>query len=434
MVGVMFWLNWKLALVALSVLPLFWLRTVTLTKQLREIAQKQRQREGAMAATASESITAIKVVQALSLEEKFMESFALQSEKSLKQDVKGKRLAATLGRSVDVLVAIATALALWYGGVLVLRGEFTAGGLVVFLFYLKYAYRPIQDFAKYTTRMAKASAAGERVIDLLDRVPDVRDLPDAVTAPQFRGTVEFADVHFGYADDQHALHGIDFRVAPGTQVALVGPSGAGKSTLASLILRLYDPTRGAVRIDGADIRSFTLESLRAQISVVLQDNLLFAGSICENIAFGSQGGTEEQIVAAARMANAHDFISALPQGYDTPVGERGVTLSHGQRQRVAIARAAMRQSRIVVLDEPATGLDRANEAAVVGALEHLCQGRTTFLITHDMLHASRSTLIVYLENGHAVERGTHAELLALNGRYARVFMSQRAQHATPAAS
>jgi ATP-binding cassette, subfamily B, bacterial len=427
MIGVMFWLNWRLALVAISVLPLFWLRTATLTRRIRAVAQKQRQREGAMAATAAESISAIKVVQALSLEEKFMDSFAVESERSLKQDVKGKRLAAGLGRSVDVMVALATALVLWYGATLVLRGEFTAGGLIVFLFYLKYAYRPIQDFAKYTTRMAKASAAGERVMDLLDRVPEVRDLPDAVRAPLFAGRVQFDGVCFDYEHGQDALRQVTFEARPGEHVAIVGPSGAGKSTLVSLILRLYDPKAGRVLIDGEDIRGFKLDSLRGQISVVLQDNLLFLGTIRENIAFASSQATEDEIIAAAKLARAHEFISGFPLGYETMVGERGVTLSHGQRQRIAIARAAMRKAPIVILDEPTTGLDQSNEAAVISALAELCRGRTTFLITHDLQHASNSDVILYLEAGCIMERGTHLELLRANGRYARTYALQ-AEH------
>jgi ATP-binding cassette subfamily B protein len=424
MIGVMFWLNWKLALVAISVLPLFWIRTATLTKQIRAVAQKQRQREGAMAATAAESIGAIKTIQALSLEGKFMDSFAIESEHSLKQDVKGKRLAASLGRSVDVLVAVATALVLWYGATLVLRGEFTAGGLIVFLFYLKYAYRPIQDFAKYTTRMAKASAAGERVIDLLDRVPDVRDLPDAVPAPPFRGDVQFDSVSFDYEHGQNALHEIKLSIPAGQRVAIVGPSGAGKSTLVSFLLRLYDPKSGSVLIDGQDIRRFTLDSLRAQISVVLQDNILFTGTVRDNIAFAHPQATDEEVVAVAKLANAHDFISDFPLGYETTVGERGVTLSLGQRQRIAVARAALRKTPIIILDEPTTGLDSASEQSVLRALDVLCRGRTTFFVTHDLQQASRADIILYMEAGRLVEHGSHELLLRRNGRYAAAFAAQ----------
>ena len=424
MIGLMFSMNWQLALIAVSVFPLFWLRTVTLTHRIREVAQKQRRQEGAMAATAAESITAIKTVQALSLEETFARSFSSESERSLKEDVKGKRLSATLERTVDVIIALATALVIWQGTRLVLRGAISSGDLLVFLAYLKSAYRPVQDFAKYSGRLAKATAAGERVIDLLDRVPDVRDLPDAARAPVLRGEVKFESVAFSYEPGRPTLEGIELVVRPGQRVAIVGPSGGGKSSLMSLILRLYDPRQGRVLIDGQDIRRFTLESLRSQISVVLQDNILFAVSVRDNIASAAPGATLEQIERAARLAKAHEFITALPQGYDTIMGERGVTLSHGQRQRIAIARAAIRQAPILILDEPTTGLDKKNEQAVLEALERLNQGRTTFLITHDLRQAAGADLIVYLEGGRIVERGTHAGLLQADGRYAALYRLQ----------
>ncbi|MFM1770294.1 MAG: hypothetical protein RJA22_2823 [Verrucomicrobiota bacterium] len=421
MAGLMFALNWKLALIALAVLPLFWLRTVSLSSRIRVIARKQRRQEGAMAATAAESLGAIRTVQALSLEENFAKAFAADSEHNLKQDVKGKRLAAALERSVDVLIAVATALVLWFGVRLTLQGELSAGDLLVFLAYLKSAYRPIQDFAKYTGRVAKASAAAERVMDLLERVPDVRDQPNAVPAPPLLGHVRFEGVAFRYQPDREVLQQIDLEVPAGSHVALVGQSGSGKSTLVSLLLRLYEPQAGRITIDGHDIRGFTLESLRAQVSVVLQDNLLFSGSVRDNIACVAPGATDAQIEAVARLANAHDFIAALPQGYDTLVGERGVSLSHGQRQRIAIARAAIRQAPILILDEPTTGLDKRSERAVLDALEKVYAGRTTFLISHDLRHAATADLILVLDHGTLAERGSHQALLQLNGRYAALW-------------
>lgn len=424
MVGLMFWMHWQLALLAVALLPLFWLRTVRLSRRIHETASKQRRREGAMAATASESIGAMRVVQALSLEGMFASAFSSANDRSLKEDVKGKRLAASLERSVDVLIALATALVLWRGTQLVLRGQLTPGELLVFLAYLKSAYRPVQDFAKYTGRLGKAAAAGERVLEILEKAPAVRDLPGARPAPTLRGQVEFEGVDFGYDEDHLLLQGIHLRVEPGQLVALVGPSGSGKSTLLSLLPRLYDPTRGRIRVDGQDIREFTVESLRRQVSFVLQDNVLFATSVRDNIACGLAQVTEDQVREAARLANAEHFILRLKHGYDTVLGERGITLSQGQRQRLAIARAAIRQSPILILDEPTTGLDGDSERAVMDALQRVRSGCTVILITHHLRQAASADRIVYLDHGRIVETGTHAELLAAGGRYATLWSRQ----------
>jgi ATP-binding cassette subfamily B protein len=427
MLGLMFWMNWRLAIIAVAVFPLFWLRTISMSKRIREVAQAQRKQEGAMAASAAETINAIRTVQALSLEEKFAEAFSSSSDKTSSADVKGKRLSAALERWVDVLIALATALVLWFGTRMALAHRLSAGELLVFLAYLKSTYRPVQDFAKYTARLGKASAAGERVIDLLERVPEVRDLPGAVRAPAFAGAVTFESVSFGYEHGQETLQDINFEVKAGQHIALVGPSGGGKTTLLSMVLRLYEPQHGTVKIDGVDIKGFTVESLRSQISVVLQDNVLFATSIRENIAYGAREASFDDIQGAAKLANAHRFITALPNGYDTMVGERGVTFSHGQRQRIAIARAAIRQAPILILDEPMTGLDRKNEREVMPALESLYGTRTIFLITHDPHHAAKADLILYLDNGRIVERGTHDGLIAAKGRYAALHRVRAAE-------
>ena len=426
MFGLMYYLNWRLALLSMSTLPLLWFSGVRLTRRIRETGRRQRERQSALASTAAESMTAIKIVQALSLENIFADQFVSRSRTTQRQDVKGSRLAARLGRTVDLLTAISTALVLFFGARLVLQEplSFSAGDLLVFLAYLKKAFNPLQDFAKYIARLAKASAAGERIVDLLEREPEICDLPGAVDAPPLSGSIEFRGVAFDYEQDRPVLQHIQFEVYPGQHVALVGPSGIGKSTLVSLLLRLYDPVEGQILIDGTDIRQFTLSSLRSQISVVLQDNLLFAGSLRDNIALGAAGATLESVETAARLANAHEFIVALPHGYDTPVGERGVTLSHGQRQRIAIARAAIRKTPILILDEPTTGLDEENSRAVTEALARLSADRTTLVISHDLDLAARADLIVYLENGQVLERGSHAELMQLSGRYATLYKLQ----------
>ncbi|HKP53151.1 MAG TPA: ABC transporter transmembrane domain-containing protein [Chloroflexia bacterium] len=420
MVALMLWLNWQLTLLALATVPLFWLSTVRIGKRIQEAARKQRRREGAMAATASEAIGAIKVVQALSLEDTLSGSFFSQNSESLKQDAKASKLSASLERTVDVLIAISTGLVLWYGATLVMRNSMTPGDLLVFLTYLKNTFKPVRDFAKYTGRLAKATAAGERVLDILEREPDVRDMPGAVPAPAFKGAVSFQDVIFEYEPGHPVLRDVNLNIEPGQHVALVGSSGNGKSTLVSMVLRLYDPTSGHVSIDGRDIREYTLASLRSQISVVMQDTVLFAATARENIAYGVPEASDEEIEAAARLANAHDFIMALPDGYDTVLGERGATLSNGQRQRISIARAAIRKAPILILDEPTTSLDEENEREVMLALWRLMQGRTTFLITHKLSQARSADTILVLEKGLVIEQGTHEELLRRGGIYANL--------------
>jgi ATP-binding cassette subfamily B protein len=291
---------------------------------------------------------------------------------------------------------------------------------LVFLTYLKNAFKPIQDLAKYSGRLAKGSAAAERVLDVLDRTPDVRNLPGAVPAPAFRGAVHFDGVHFAYEPDGGALHDIHLSFQPGQRIVLTGPSGGGKSTLLSLLLRLYDPSAGRVCIDGRDIRTFTIESLRNQLAVVLQDTVLFAATVRENIAYGSADASPAAVEAAARLANADGFIRELPGGYDAVVGERGTTLSSGQRQRIAIARAAVRRAPILILDEPTTGLDEANARAVTEAFERLASGPTTLIVTHDPRLAASADLVVYIERGRVIERGSPGDLLRLGGPYARL--------------
>lgn len=428
MIGVMLALNWQLALLALAPLPLLWLSSVRLSRKITEVSRKQRARQGDLASTSSEALAGIRAVQALGIEERAARTFDSANSNDMREGVKGKRLAAALERSVDLLTGLGLAIVLWFGTLQVLDGRLSPGDLLVFITYLKNTFRPVREYAKYSARLAKAAAAGERVVSLLDTAPEIRDRPSAGAITFAEGAVSFEGVTFGYDSAvQPVLNDLSLSIEPSCFVALTGPSGAGKSTLMSLLLRLYDPDAGRVLIDGEDVREVAFKSLRSQIGLVPQETPIFQGSLAENIALGAgREVTFEEIEAAARIANAHQFITAFPDGYDTEVAERGTSLSAGQRQRIAVARAALRQSRIQVFDEPTVGLDRINEAAVADALCRLARGRTTFLITHDLDLAARADRIVYLEGGRIVQEGTHADLLKQGGGYSDLWHRQAA--------
>ena len=424
MLVVLFWLNWKLTLAALLVAPVFWLLTQRLTRRIHFVSRRQRKRESAMASTAAESIGAIRVVQSLSLEDRFEDTFSAQNEQGFKEGVQGKRLSAKLERSVDFLVAISTGLVVYYGAVLVLQKALTPGDLFVVVTYLRRGFRPLKDFAKYSARLAKAAAAGERVLEVLERPAEVRDLPGARRAPVFRGALRFEKVSFTYEPGRSVLEELSFQVERGQSVAVIGAAGVGKSTLASLVLRLHDPSQGRVLIDEGDVRDYTIDSLRRQISVVLQDPVLFAATLGENIAYGCEGATQDDVEKAARLVGADSFIESLPDRYDSVVGERGVTLSTGQRQLIAACRAAIRDAPILILDEPSAALDGDNAHMIEAALERLGRDRTTLLITHDLTSAARADLILHLGRGRLLEVGSHAQLMQNGGPYEALYRRQ----------
>ena len=415
MLVVMTVLDWRLALLVLLVFPPFLVTSTRLSRRITSVSRTQRSAEGDLASIAAETLGAMKVVQAYSLEGRMQEAFGGSNVKSLRDGVKAKKLSAGLERKTDVLVGVATGIVLYAGATRVVAGALTPGELVVFLTYLKTAFKPMRDVAKYTGRIAKAAASGERIVDVLETEPDVVDRPGARPAPPFRGELRFEAVELAYEPGHPVLRGLDLHVPAGERLAVVGPSGAGKSSLVALLSRLRDPDAGRVLVDGHDLRDLTLASVRAQVSVVLQESVLFAASVRDNIAYGVPAASDAEVVAAARLAGAHEFVVALPQGYDTVVGERGATLSGGQRQRIAIARAAIRRAPVVVLDEALTGLDGETEREVVEALGRLTRGRTTLVITHDLEAAADADRIAWVEDGRVVDVAPPRELLARRG-------------------
>ncbi len=426
MFAVMFFLDWRLGLVVFVTLPMLGATLYYRYRASKASSKRQRKREAVIATRISEVMASVPLVQAFGRERHELERFEAESSEYLEESIRNARIEAAASRTVVVIGALGTAAVVFVGSLQVLAGRMTPGDLLLFISYVQSMYRPVRNLARLSNKYSKAVVGAERINETLEVEPEIRDKPDAVEASELKGDVVFENVSFGYAnegedgDGEGVLKDVSFRVRPGQRVALVGASGAGKSTLVSLILRLYQPREGSIHVDGVDIRDYGLKSLRRRIGIVLQDSVLFGATIRENIAYGRLDATDEEIEAAARAANAHDFISRLEDGYATVLGERGDTLSGGQRQRIAIARAVVRDARILILDEPMTGLDAESEAKIQEALDRLTAGRTSFLITHDLNAVAGADLVLLLEDGRIVEQGRHDELLKNSDRYRRL--------------
>ena len=424
MMAVMFYLDWRFSLIGLSVAPFLFALVYRLTRGIKKATRAVKRKESELASVVQESIAQVRVVKAFAREDFEERRLDRESQESVALSLRARSMKARLPPLVDILVAIGTCLVLWFGVRLVLEGSLTAGALLVFILYLGKMYKPMKDLSKTADTWSKAAVGFERIAEILNIERQVRDYPGARPAPRLRGAIKFSHVQFGYAPDETVLRDVTLTVEPGQRAALVGLTGSGKSTLIGLIPRLYDTVAGSISIDGHDVRSLTLESLRRQVSFVLQEAVLFHATIAENIAYGKPGATQEEILRAARLANADEFIERLPHGYETIVGERGETLSGGQRQRIAIARAIIRDASILLLDEPSAALDPQSEELVFQGLDHLLEGRTSITIAHRLATVRRADIIFVLNDGVISERGTHDELLRLNGLYARLYRMQ----------
>ena len=424
MIGVMFYINWRFTFIALSVTPVLFGLVYSFTRRIKQASRVVRQQASELVSVAEEVLSSERVVKAFAREDYETRRFTSESWRNVEAGLQARGLKARLLPLVEIVVAIGTALVLGYGGRLVLAGTLSTGVLVVFLLYLTRMYKPMRDLSKMTDTLSKALVGYERIAEVWNIESQVRDAPGARHAPRFRGRIEFDRVTFGYGVGSPVLHDISFEIEPGQAASIVGPSGSGKTTIVNLLARFYDPTSGMIRIDGHDIRTVTQKSLRDQISFVLQDPLLFHTSIADNIAYGRPDASHQEIVDAARLANADAFIQHLPDGYDTIVGERGQTLSGGEQQRIAIARAVIRNAPILVLDEPTTGLDATSARLVFEAIARLMKGRTSIMIAHDLDAIRDSDVIFVVHDAELVESGTHETLLRRGGLYKQLYDNQ----------
>jgi ATP-binding cassette subfamily B multidrug efflux pump len=417
-------LNWRLALVSFSVLPIMVIGTLFFSGRARRAFRVTRRTIGGVSAELEENIAGVKVAQAFSREQANVEAFRQVSAANRDANVTAESITAAFGPTLDVLATVGVAIVVGFGGYLVLKNLATVGVIVAFVQYVRRFFEPVRAISMIWTSMQSAIAGAERIFELLDTPPNIVDVPDAVELPAIEGRIAFEDVCFEYNPSERVLEDVDLVAEPGETVALVGPTGTGKTTVINLIGRFYDVCGGRVTVDGHDVREVAQASLRRQMGVVLQDTFLFSGTVMENIRYGRLDASDEEVVEAAKLANAHDFISRLPQGYQTELTERARNLSQGQRQLISIARAVLARPRILIMDEATSSVDTRTELLIQSALEELLRGRTSFVIAHRLSTIRGADQVVFIQDGRIAERGTHEELLAKRGLYHDLYVSQ----------
>jgi ABC-type multidrug transport system fused ATPase/permease subunit len=424
MLGIMLWLNWDFTLIIIAVTPFLLVLASRFKKVVKKATREVRKQQSNMVAVVQQGLESMRVVKAFGRQELAQEELGEVSRATVDAALKARRVKALLSPMVAVIVSLCTAFVLWRGASLIIAGAMTAGALTVFLSYLTQFFKPVKELATITNQIAQTAVGVERIRGILDADIIIPERLDARDPDVFRGEIEFDDVAFAYDPEAPVLQRVSFTIKPGEMVGIVGATGGGKSTIVSLIPRFYDPTGGVVKIDGVDIRDYKLQGLRNQIGYVLQETVLFRGTVRDNISYGRAGATFDEVVAAAKLANADEFISRMPNGYDTLVGERGETLSGGQRQRIGIARAVIRNNPILILDEPTAALDTESERSVIEALDRLMRGKTVITIAHRLSTIRNSDKIIVMKDGVVAEQGTHEELLALGGVYAELYRAQ----------